>query len=159
MSMLKSRFTWVAALALIVLLPLLSACGGEASTATPAPAAPTDTPAAAAPAPTDTAAAAAAATNTPAAAMVSPTVPPTVIAGGEGCAANATKLTWYVGLGAGGDADVIPKEKAWVDNFNKTQTDACLLLQVVHNPESYDTLKAQLAAGTAPDIVGPVGKA
>jgi multiple sugar transport system substrate-binding protein len=32
-------------------------------------------------------------------------------------------------------------------------------LQVVHNPESYDTLKAQLAAGTGPDIVGPVGKA
>jgi multiple sugar transport system substrate-binding protein len=143
------------------MLLMLAACGTESPTATPVAPAATDTPAAPAAAATDTPAeAAAAATNTPAAEVpTSPTVPPTVIAGGEGCAPNAPKLTWYVGLGAGGDADVIPKEKAWVDNFNKTQTDACLLLQVVHNPESYDTLKAQLAAGTGPDIVGPVGKA
>ena len=158
MSRLKSRFNWVAVMALVI-LPLLTACGADTSTATPVPPAPTDTPAAAAPAATDTPAAAAAATDTPVPVSASPTVPPTVVAGGEGCAANATKLTWYVGLGAGGDADVIPKEKAWVDNFNKTQTDACLVLQVVHNPESYDSLKAQLAAGTGPDIVGPVGKA
>src|SRR5207249_11968747 len=88
-----------------------------------------------------------------------PTIPPTVVAGGVGCASSATKIVWYVGLGAGGDADVIPKEKAWVDKFNKAQTDACITLQVVHNPESYDTLKAQLAAGNAPDVVGPLGKA
>src|SRR5690349_14776570 len=67
-----------------------------------------------------------------------PTLAPTVMAGGEGCAANAPKVTWYVGLGSGTDADVIPKEKAWVDAFNKAHTDACVLLQVVHNPESYD---------------------
>jgi multiple sugar transport system substrate-binding protein len=86
------------------------------------------------------------------------TLAPTVMVGGEGCATNAPKLTWYVGLGAGTDADVIPKEKAWVDAFNKSQTDACVMLQVVHNPESYDTLKAMIAAGNPPDIVGPVGK-
>ncbi|MDQ2807139.1 MAG: extracellular solute-binding protein, partial [Chloroflexota bacterium] len=84
---------------------------------------------------------------------------PTFVAGGEGCAAGAVKLNWYVGLGAGADADVIPKEKAWADKYNKSQTEACVSLQVVHNPESYDTLKAQLAAGNGPDIVGPVGKA
>jgi len=163
-------FTWFAALAM--LLPLLAACGGEtASTATAVPAAAaTNTTAAAPAAATNTTAAApAAATNTTAAAPggdatntvvpPTPTVPPTVVTGGEGCAPTATKITWYVGLGAGGDADVIPKEKAWVDAFNKKQTDACVILQVVHNPESYDTLKAQLAAGSAPDIVGPVGKA
>src|SRR5439155_21459936 len=139
MSTLKSRINWLAALA-VILLPLLSACGTETPTATPVPA-PTDTPAAAAPAATDPpAAAAAAATDTPAAVPASPTVPPTVLAGGEGCAANAPKVTWYVGLGTGADADQIPKEKAWVDNFNKTQTDACVLIQIVHNPESYDTL-------------------
>jgi multiple sugar transport system substrate-binding protein len=87
-----------------------------------------------------------------------PTLVPTVVLGGEGCAANAPKITWYVGLGAGTDADVIPKEKAWVDAFNKAHTEACVTLQIVHNPESYDTLKAMIAAGTPPDIVGPVGK-
>jgi len=64
-----------------------------------------------------------------------------------------------VGLGSGGDADVIPKEKAWVDAFNKAHTEACVILQIVHNPESYDTLRAMIAAGNPPDIVGPVGKA
>jgi multiple sugar transport system substrate-binding protein len=168
MSKSKSRVVWLAVLALI-LLPLLAACGGTAPAATPvattaattAPeVAPTDTTGPAAADPTDTTEASADPTDTAApVAAVSPTVPATVVAGGEGCAASATKLTWYVGLGAGADADVIPKETAWVDKFNKSQTEACLTLQVVHNPESYDTLKAQLAAGTAPDIVGPVGKA
>jgi len=88
------------------------------------------------------------------------TAPPTtVVSTGEGCASGATKITWYIGLGAGADADVIPKEQAWVDKYNKAQTEACVIMQVVHNPESYDTLKAQLAAGSGPDIVGPVGKA
>src|SRR5512141_1888804 len=87
-----------------------------------------------------------------------PTMVPTVMSGGEGCASGAPKITWYVGLGSGTDADVIPKEKAWVDKYNKSQTKACVVLEVVHNPESYDTLKALLAAGTPPDIVGPVGK-
>jgi multiple sugar transport system substrate-binding protein len=87
-----------------------------------------------------------------------PTIVPTVMSGGEGCASGAPKITWYVGLGSGTDADVIPKEKAWVDKYNKSQTKACVVLEVVHNPESYDTLKALLAAGTPPDIVGPVGK-
>jgi multiple sugar transport system substrate-binding protein len=166
MSKKASRITWLASLAVVV-VPILSACGGTAAPST-AVVAPTNTTVAAV-APTDTAAVAVAATDTTApsnpgnatntAVPATPTVVPTVVAGGEGCAPSATKLTWYVGLGAGGDADVIPKEKDWVDKFNKSQTDACLTLQVVHNPESYDTLKAQLAAGTGPDIVGPVGKA
>jgi len=93
------------------------------------------------------------------AAAATTAVPTTVISGGEGCAANATKVNWFIGLGAGADADVIPAEQAWVTKFNKSQSDACVTMQVVHNPESYDTLKAQIAAGNGPDIVGPVGKA
>src|SRR5258708_21884953 len=88
----------------------------------------------------------------------SPTIPPTVVSSGEGCAAGAPKVTWFVGLGGGTDAPVIPKEKAWVDKYNKSQTFACVILQVVHNPEARNVLKAMIASGTPPDIVGPVGK-
>jgi multiple sugar transport system substrate-binding protein len=86
------------------------------------------------------------------------TVVPTVMSGGEGCDPNAPKINWFVGLGGGTDPAVIPQEKAWVDKYNKSQTYACLVLQIVHNPESYDALRAMIAAGNPPDIVGPVGK-
>ncbi|MHB8627618.1 MAG: extracellular solute-binding protein [Aggregatilineales bacterium] len=95
------------------------------------------------------------ATQTPA---PTPTIPPTVISSGEGCAPGATKVTWFVGLGGGTNATDIPKEKAWTDKYNKSQTFACVILQVVHNPEARDVLKAMIAGGTPPDIVGPVGK-
>src|SRR5260221_4055975 len=87
-----------------------------------------------------------------------PSTVPTLMAGGTGCASGAAKLVWYVGLGSGGNPDEIKAETAWLDKFNKSQTEACVQLQVVHNPESYDTLHAMIAAGTPPDIVGPVGK-
>ena len=134
--------------------PTAAPSGGTAATA--APAAGGDATAAATPAGGDATAAPEA--PTAAAAPATPTLAPTVVSSGEGCAPSAPKVTWYVGLGAGTDADVIPKETAWVEKFNKSQTDACLILQIVHNPESYDTLKAQIAAGTTPDIVGPTGR-
>jgi hypothetical protein len=68
-------------------------------------------------------------TDTPAPAPTA-TIPPPVETGGEGCAPAATRVTWFVGLGAGSNADVVPLEKAWVDKYNKSQTDACLLLNI-----------------------------
>lgn len=90
-----------------------------------------------------------------------PTIPPPVQTGGEGCDPAATKITWFIGLGAGTNADVVPLEKAWTDKYNKSQKAACLLLNIVYNTgqNSYDALRALIAAGNAPDIVGPVGKA
>src|SRR5215813_12453701 len=87
-----------------------------------------------------------------------PTVPPPILSTGEGCAPGAPKVTWFVGLGGGTDAPVIPKEQAWVDKYNKSQTFACVIFQEVHNPEARDVLKSMMAAGNPPDIVGPVGK-
>jgi multiple sugar transport system substrate-binding protein len=150
----------------------LGACGAPAATVAPAdtaaPAAtvaPADTAAPeATAAPADTAApeatAADAATEAPTA-VPTPTIPPPILTGGEGCAPNATKITWFVGLGSGSNADVVPLEKAWVDKYNASQTDACLILNVVYNTgsNSYDALRALVAGGNAPDIVGPVGKA
>ncbi len=140
---------------------ILAACGPAA---TPAPAA-TSAPAATV-APTEPAAQAA--TDTPAAAapdaptaVPSPTIPPPILTGGDGCDPAATKITWFIGLGAGSNADVVPLEKAWVDKFNKSQKEACLIMNVVYNTgsNSYDALRALIAGGNAPDIVGPVGKA
>ena len=150
----------------LLLATLLGACGGgTASTA------PTAAPAAQAPAATVALAPAPAATEAPAASEATaapaaseptsavpptPTIQPTVLIEPSPIAGR-TRLVWYVGLGAGGDPQVIPKEKDWVDKFNASQDKVQLVLQVVHNPESYDTLKAQIAAGSGPDIVGPVG--
>ncbi|NTU63374.1 MAG: hypothetical protein HGB05_08215, partial [Chloroflexi bacterium] len=90
-----------------------------------------------------------------------PTFPPPVETGGEGCDPAATKITWFIGLGAGTNPQVVPAEKAWVENYNKSQKDACILLNIVYNTgqNSYDALRALIAGGNAPDIVGPVGKA
>ena len=100
-------------------------------------------------------------TAAPPTAVPTPTIPPPVQTGGEGCDPASTKITWFIGLGAGTNADVVPQEKAWVDNYNKSQKAACVLLNIVYNTgqNSYDALRALVAAGNAPEIVGPVGKA
>ncbi len=131
----------------VVMVLIIAGC------ATPTPA-PTQPPAAAPtqpPAPT--------ATKAPTA-VPTPTIPPTVVTSTEGCAPGSTKIVWYIGLGTGSQPDQIPVEKAWAEKFNKSQTEACVVLTVVYNTgtNSYDALKAMIAAGNAPDIVGPVGK-
>ena len=90
-----------------------------------------------------------------------PTIPAPVQTGGEGCDPAATKITWFIGLGAGTNPPVVPLEKAWVEKYNKSQKEACILLNIVYNTgqNSYDALRALIAGGNAPDIVGPVGKA
>lgn len=166
------------AIVITVLALIAVACGTPAAppaptavpaqpTAVPAqptavPAQPTAVPAQPTAAPTE----APKPTDTPAAsdqptAVPTPTIPPPVLTSTEGCAPNATKITWFVGLGAGSQPDDVKKEKAWVDKYNSSQTEACVVLNVVYNTgtNSYDALKALIAGGNAPDIVGTVGKA
>jgi multiple sugar transport system substrate-binding protein len=66
---------------------------------------------------------------------------------------------WYIGLGAGSQPAQIPLEKAFVEKYNASQTEIQLIPQIVDNRYARDNLTAQLAAGNAPDIVGPVGTA
>jgi len=164
----KTKLFALASLLVIASL-LLVACGGAATpapapTQAPAPAQPTQAPPPTvaptkAPAPTVAPTKAPEATKAPTP-VPSPTIPPPVLTTGEGCAAGAAKVVWYIGLGAGTQPDDVTKEKAWADKYNKSQKEACVILQVVYNTgtNSYDALKAMLAAGNAPDIVGPVGK-
>jgi multiple sugar transport system substrate-binding protein len=74
-----------------------------------------------------------------------------------GMATAQVQVRWYVGLGAGTDAPVIEAQQAIVDEFNASQNDIRLVLEIVDNAQAYDILATQIAAGNAPDIVGPVG--
>jgi multiple sugar transport system substrate-binding protein len=70
---------------------------------------------------------------------------------------DRVQVYWYIGLGAGAQAPQIPLEKAWVDKFNQSQDHIQLIAIIVDNKFARDNLTAQIAAGNAPDIVGPVG--
>jgi len=144
--------------ALVIGSMILTACGA-AATPTAAPVQPAATEAPAQPAATQ-APAQPAATEAPTP-VPSPTIQPEVKVGGEGCDPAATQVTWFVGLGAGTHPEDIVTEKAWVDNYNKSQKAVCVLLDVVANTgsNSYDALRAMVAGGNAPCVVGPVGKA
>jgi multiple sugar transport system substrate-binding protein len=72
-------------------------------------------------------------------------------------AQDRVQIRWYVGLGAGTDAPTIAAQEAVVEEFNASQDEIELLLEVVDNAQAYDVLNTQIAAGNAPDIVGPMG--
>ncbi len=68
------------------------------------------------------------------------------------------QVRWYIGLGTGSEPEKIPLEKAFCDKYNASQNEIQLIPEIVANNYARDNLKAQIAAGNAPDIVGPVGK-
>jgi multiple sugar transport system substrate-binding protein len=70
---------------------------------------------------------------------------------------GVTRVRWFVGLGAGSDEGTFEPQQAVVDAFNASQDEIELVLEIVDNDVAYDTLATQIAAGNAPDIVGPVG--
>jgi len=71
--------------------------------------------------------------------------------------AEKVQIRWFVGLGAGSDEGTFAPQQAVVDEFNASQDAVELILEIVDNDVAYDTLATQIAAGNAPDIVGPVG--
>ena len=101
---------------LVVIASLVVSAFGPAATPAPAPTKPPAQPTRA-PEPTKVPPTA---TKPPEPTKVStPTIPPTVVAGGVGCAAGSTTFVWCIGLGAGTQPDDVTKEKAKVDKFNK----------------------------------------
>ncbi len=72
-------------------------------------------------------------------------------------AGDKVRIRWFVGLGAGSDEPTFEPQQAVVDEFNASQDEIELVLEIVDNDVAYDTLATQIAAGNAPDIVGPVG--
>ena len=66
-------------------------------------------------------------------------------------------IRWFVGLGTGAQPDQIADEQAVVADFNASQDKIVLSLEIYQNTTAYDILSTQIAAGNAPDIIGPVG--
>ncbi len=75
----------------------------------------------------------------------------------EPVATEKTQVRWFVGLGAGSDEGTFAPQTAFVERFNASQDEIELVLEIVDNNAAYDTLATHIAAGNAPDIVGPIG--
>jgi multiple sugar transport system substrate-binding protein len=67
-------------------------------------------------------------------------------------------LRWFVGLGSGTQPSQIAAQKKFVADYDANNKDNInLTLEIVPNANAYDVLKTEIAAGKAPDIIGPVG--
>ncbi|MGL4648117.1 MAG: ABC transporter substrate-binding protein, partial [Caldilineaceae bacterium] len=150
------RRTLYAILALLIVASMvISACGGAAPAA---PAAPAEEPAAEEAAVEEPAAEEPAAEE-PAAEEAAPADASAAVT--ETAAVeidpNRTQVRWFVGLGGGGAAEQLPAQQAVVDQFNASQEEIQLILEVVPFDAARDALATQIASGNGPDIIGPVG--
>ncbi len=71
--------------------------------------------------------------------------------------ANRVPVRWFVGLGAGTDPSQLAAQQQVVADFNASQTEIYLTLEIVENAVALETLQAEIEAGDPPDVVGPVG--
>jgi multiple sugar transport system substrate-binding protein len=73
-------------------------------------------------------------------------------------AQEKTTITWFVGLGTGTSDQQIEGQNQVVADFNASQNDIELVINIAPTFDTAnDTLATLIAAGTPPDIVGPVG--
>lgn len=73
-------------------------------------------------------------------------------------AQDRTIVTWFVGLGTGTNEQQIEIQNQVVEDFNNSQDEIELVINIGASFEtSRDTFSTLAAAGTPPDIVGPVG--
>ncbi|GAA2308758.1 extracellular solute-binding protein [Glycomyces scopariae] len=77
--------------------------------------------------------------------------------GGGSSASDKVEITWFVGMGAGSDAPTIPAQEAVVEEFNASQDEIELVLDIVDADQAPNILSTRIATGDAPDIVGPMG--
>jgi multiple sugar transport system substrate-binding protein len=109
---------------------------------------------AASPSPSASQASQAAPTAVPSASVVN--ITPAPIAAGPG-PNGGTVVRWFIGLGAGTQPAQIGPEQAFITAYNKSQKDVYIQYEIVDNTQAANILKTEIAAGNAPDIIGPVG--
>ena len=66
-------------------------------------------------------------------------------------------VRWFIGLGTGGQPQHVEAEQKIAADFNAAQKEIFLSVEIYDNKVAANILKTQIAAGTAPDIIGPVG--
>jgi multiple sugar transport system substrate-binding protein len=71
--------------------------------------------------------------------------------------ADAATIRWFVGLGTGTEPEQVAAQEGVVEEFNASHDDIELVLELVDNDVAYEQLATQIAAGDAPDIIGPIG--
>jgi len=70
---------------------------------------------------------------------------------------GGTIVRWFIGLGSGGQPQQVAAEQKAANDFNAAQKEIFLSVEIYDNKVASSILKTQIAAGTAPDIIGPVG--
>jgi multiple sugar transport system substrate-binding protein len=70
---------------------------------------------------------------------------------------GGTIVRWFIGLGTGGQPQHVAAEQKIAADFNAAQKEIFLSVEIYDNKVAANILKTQIAAGTAPDIIGPVG--
>jgi len=77
---------------------------------------------------------------------------------GETPSGDATEVRWFIGLGAGAQPEQLEAQQVIVEEFNASQDEIELVIEVVDNDVAYETLATQMASDNPPDIIGPVGR-
>ena len=83
-------------------------------------------------------------------------ITPAPIAAGPG-PNGGTVVRWFIGLGAGTQPAQIGPEQTFITAYNASQKDVYIQYEIVDNTQAANILKTEIAAGNAPDIIGPVG--
>jgi multiple sugar transport system substrate-binding protein len=72
-------------------------------------------------------------------------------------AQDVVTITWFVGLGTGGNEEQQAAQNQVVEEFNAAHDDIELEINIVPFESGRDTLSTLIASGQSPDVVGPVG--
>lgn len=72
-------------------------------------------------------------------------------------AQERVQVVWFIGLGTGGAPEQRAVQDDVVARFNEANPDIELVINIAENTVARDTLSTLIAAGTGPDIIGPVG--
>jgi multiple sugar transport system substrate-binding protein len=75
----------------------------------------------------------------------------------EEAAGDKVQVRWFVGLGTGTNPEQVEIQEEVVADFNASQDEIELVLEIVPFDSARDSLSTQIASGAGPDLVGPVG--
>jgi multiple sugar transport system substrate-binding protein len=82
---------------------------------------------------------------------------PTAAPASQGTTGEAVEIRWYCCLGGGDAPEQVAIEQQVAEEFNASHPNIHLTFEAVPYEGARDALATQIASGSGPDIVGPVG--